>query len=347
MIPSRRWLPTLVLGLVAVMTLAGCDRARPPAAEVDGEVISNERLAADMKLFEFLFGLSRADCGQPVAGETQESACARLTLTNDIEEVLIKRYAESNGLVTNETNVTTALGQIETSVGGAGKLKAQLAASDLRRQDLVALARRLLLFNEVQAAVGKEQLTDAQIEQAYQQNIAQYTTVEVAHILVGSQKEAEKIAAEATPANFADLAQKYSTDQTSAQNGGSLGAIPETTFTSQLDPTFAQAALALTPGQISQPVQTQFGWHVIYLKDVQVQPLSAVRDQIAAAAAGQVFQTWLTDQVRSADVSVNPRYGFLDRATAQVEAVRSTSTESGFVLPSVTLTPTAPPSPTP
>jgi PPIC-type PPIASE domain len=341
--PSRLRLPALALVVAITLSLAACARPRPPAAEVDGETITNERLAVDVRLFDFLLGLSGSTCGQPVAGETQGSACARLALTSNIQEILVKHYAQANDLTVDDASVASALGQILTSVGGEGKLRAQLAKSDLRRQDLVALARRLLLFNEVQAAVGKQLMTDDRIQQLYQQNIAQFTTIDVAHILVGSEKEADKIAAEATPANFADLAKRYSTDSGSATNGGSLGAIPESTFESQLDPTFVQAALALQPGEISAPVQTQFGWHVIYLRSRDVQPLDAVHDQIVAASAGQIFQGWLQDQLRSADVVVNPRYGFLDLATGQVEHVRSTVTGGGAVLPSVALSPSPSP----
>jgi hypothetical protein len=55
-----------------------------------------------------------------------------------------------------------------------------------------------------------------------------------------------------------------------------------------------------------------------------VLPLEEVRDQIVAAASGESFTTWMQRQMRSADISVNPRYGTFDAATGQVEPVRST-----------------------
>ena len=173
-------------------------------------------------------------------------------------------------------------------------------------------------------------MTDEQVQELYDQNRAQYTTVEVAHILVQTRAEAEEVAREATPKNFADLAAERSQDTASAANGGSLGPTVEAAFTQQYDPAFAAAALELQPGQISAPVQTQFGWHVIQLLSRDVAPLEQVREQIASQAAAGAFQSWMQERLRSAEIRVNPRYGRLDRASGEVVAVRSTSTGGGF-----------------
>jgi len=320
----------LAFALLAMVLLAACDAAAPAAAEVDGATISSDQLKTDTAMFDFLTSLSGSPCGQPDDGETQDSACVRLTLTNLIQEELVKEYAAGAHLQADHQAVTNAISQIESAVGGAKALDGKLAERGLTRAELVALADRLFLFNTVQDALAKASLTDERVQALYEQNIGDYTTIEVAHILVPTQKEAEEIAAEATPKNFADLAAKRSQDPGSASNGGSLGPIVQSSFVAGYDPTFVQTALALQPGQISEPVQTQFGWHVIYLKSRAVTPLADVRDQVVAGAAGGVFQTWLLDRLSAARIRVNPRYGMLDRATGQVVTVRSTNTDSPF-----------------
>src|ERR687883_614275 len=72
-------------------------------------------------------------------------------------------------------------------------------------------------------------------------------------------KQAEAIRAQATSANFADLARKYSQDPGSAQRGGDLGVFPKGMMVKQ----FQDALAALKPGEISPVVQTQFGYHII------------------------------------------------------------------------------------
>lgn len=329
----------LVLALVSVALLAACSTSSDAAAEVDGATISNDRFAEDVKLFRFLSDLSGQPCGQPIVGESQDSACARLTLTNLIQEEVVKAYASERGIVADPTAVTNAIAQIEASLGGPAELDGRLQAQDLTRADLEALAERLFLFNTVGDAVAAEVLTDEEVQALYEENLSQYTTVEVAHILVPTEKEALEIADEATPENFADLAAERSQDPGSAPSGGSLGVIAEAAFLAQFDPTFVQTALALQPGRIAEPVQTQFGWHVIYLMSRDVQPLEAVREQLVTSASGQTFADWMQERLRTADVTVNPRYGEFDIATGQVEPVRSTNTDSPFQIPSPALTP--------
>lgn len=332
----------LVIPLALALSLASCSSDDQTAVEVNGSTVTNDQLAADVKLFGFLTALSGSSCGQPIEGETQGSACARLTLSNLIQEQLVKGYAAAHDVTIGPNDVSDAISQIEQSLGGPDQLEAALAKEDLTRRDLELLAERLLLFNSVQDALTEAEVTDERVKQLYEQNIAQYTTLEVSHILVDSQREAEEIAAEVTPETFAKVAEDRSQDPGSAPNGGSLGVIAESDFTAGYDPAFVQATFALQPGDISAPVQTQFGWHVIYLQDIQVQPLDDVRDQIVASAGPQAFATWMQDALRNADISVNPRYGVLDVTTGQVEPVRSTNTDSPFQTSSPTPPQTGP-----
>jgi hypothetical protein len=99
-------------------------------------------------------------------------------------------------------------------------------------------------------------------------------------------RKAAALRATLTPANFATVAQKESKDPGSASHGGDLGAFEH----GQMVAPFEQALLALKPGQISQPVHTQFGWHLIYrptyaeAHDDVARKLGAQTMQVAQAA---------------------------------------------------------------
>lgn len=87
----------------------------------------------------------------------------------------------------------------------------------------------------------------------------------LSHILVGSKEEAMSVLAEVGTSQFADVAQAKSGDVGSRDKGGELGwAIP-----SNFVQPFADAAITLSQGQVSAPVQTQFGWHIIKLEDTR------------------------------------------------------------------------------
>jgi hypothetical protein len=313
------------IALVACLALVSCSSAKPPAAIVEGERITDEQLAHDVSLFSFLAAVNQSQCGQPASGESAHSACARFTLSNVIQIDLAKHYASAHDIKVDDKSVTDTISRLETGLGGAAKLDAQLKASGITRTDLADLARRLLLFGAVRTAVGGRSVTDAELQQLYEQDKTQFTQLHVEHILVDTQAEAERIAERATPQNFGALAKKYSIDPSAKQNAGDLG----TVSASQLDQAFVAAALALKPGEISPPVQTQFGWHVILLVDPpQVTPFEQVRDQLMTQASGQAFDTWLRGQLLKAQITVNPKYGRFDPTTGEVAPIRSTATGS-------------------
>ena len=327
MIPLPR--PVRVLAILCLVVLFTACANDPSSAATVGETgeISIDQLHADVALFGFLTGLSDAPCGTPVGNETQDAACARFALANDIREELAKAYATEHDLKVDPADVTDALTQLEQGLGGADALKSRLSDAGVTRAQVQAFAARLLLVNAVRQAVVEERLDEAALRDAYQANLAQFTTLEVGHILVADRAEAERIAAEVTPATFAETARRESTDAQSAAQGGSLGSFSEAQFQTQFDPDFVAATLALKPGEISGPIQTQFGWHVIHLVRRDVAPFVDVRDQLAANQSGPVFDDWFTERLGTTNIEVNPRFGRFDRDTGEVLPIRSTAQE--------------------
>ena len=106
---------------------------------------------------------------------------------------------------------------------------------------------------------------------AYDETVASQPPVEevhARHILVATEDEAKAVAEEiAAGADFAETAKARSTGP-SGPRGGDLGWFAK----GAMVPEFADAAFALKPGEVSAPVQTQFGWHVIKLEDRRVKP---------------------------------------------------------------------------
>jgi len=331
-----RPLPRLSFVAIALsVVLAACGVGRPPAATVGGDRITDDQLAQDISAFRFLSAINQAPCGQAIAGETAQSACARFTLTTLIQEDLVKGYARDHHITVATSEVTKALRDLRSALGDT--LDQQLAAEDLTERDLTDIVGRILLFNDVQTAVATSRVGEAQLRQLYQEQRLQFTQIHAKHILVKTRAQAVRIEHEVTAQNFGRLAEENSIDPGSASNGGDL----TTLQASSLDPTFVQAALALHPGQISEPVHTGFGWHIIQLVSVDVQPFDQVRDQLAGPLRASAFTDWLQEQLGSRRITVNPKYGRFDPSTGNVVPIRSTA--SGSPAPSTSPTP----SPTP
>ncbi len=312
--------PLGVLALVAALVLSACSAGPPPAAVIGDDHITDDQLEEDMAVFRFLAGLNGQPCGQVTAGETEQSACARFTLSTLIREDLVKGYARVRNIAVDDAQVAETIAEVRSAIGG--DLDAQLQAQGLTEDNLTQIVRRILLFDEVEAALSATEVGDDEIRQLYEQQREQFTQIHTRHILLETEAEAVRIANRVTRKNFAQLAKRFSIDPGSAANGGDLGTVAASMFV----PEFVDGALALDPGQIGPPVQTQLGWHVIQLVSVNVVPLEEVRDQLAGTLQAKAFSDWLSDQLSEVEIIVNPKYGRFDPGTGDVLPIRSTAT---------------------
>ncbi|MBI4725003.1 MAG: peptidylprolyl isomerase [Rhodomicrobium sp.] len=140
----------------------------------------------------------------------------------------------------------------------------------------------------------REAVTEAQAKASYQEQIANIKPeeeVRVRHILLKTEQEAKDLVKQLKGgAGFVELAKK-SSDGPSAQTGGDLGYFSR----GQMVKPFEDAAFALKPGEISEPVQTEFGWHVIKLEDKRNRPIPTfeeVKDQLMASLVQNQLKTF-------------------------------------------------------
>jgi parvulin-like peptidyl-prolyl isomerase len=322
---DSRALRLIALPMIAAVLFAACSTGPAPAASVGETDITDEQLAHDTKLFTFLAALNQQQCGgPPPQGETQEAVCSRFTLGNMIQGELVDRYASQHDITVKASEVDDILANLDEQLT-AEAVDAELEKQGLTRTDLEGLANQVLLFQAVQTAVAEQELGDEQLQQIYDEQILQFTTIEALHILVDTEAEAADVyqqvtAPGATRKTFEDLAKQVSTDTASGANGGSLGQAVASTYV----PEFGEAAVALEPGQISEPVQSEFGWHVIYLVDKQVTPFEEAKTQLLSGEQGTLFNAWMQGEAESLGVEVNPAWGRFDAETMTVVAVNST-----------------------
>jgi peptidyl-prolyl cis-trans isomerase C len=192
----------------------------------------------------------------------------------------------------------------------------QLIQQELLRGQGQELSRvgKLMLENEertliaVQAAekIAAEKVTDEAIQAAYDESYAKQepgTEYNAAHILVETQEEAQAIVDELSGgADFATIAKERSKDPGSGQNGGDLGWFG----LGMMVPEFEQAVVALEPGAVSAPVQSQFGWHVIKLNETRPLPiptLEEVREEIATGLEQQAVEAVIAELQESATIT--------------------------------------------
>jgi peptidyl-prolyl cis-trans isomerase C len=176
--------------------------------------------------------------------------------------------------------------------------------------------RDLFYEKNVGAAV-----TEAEAKAAYDKQVAAQPPVEevhARHILVDKKEDAEDIEAKLKGgADFAQLAKDKSKDTGSAPNGGDLGFFAK----GQMVKEFEDAVWVLKPGDVSPPVQTQFGWHVIKLEEKRVRPappFDGLKDRIMQSLLQQKFGEVLEGLHKSAKIE------WVDETLKKSEAASAT-----------------------
>jgi len=173
---------------------------------------------------------------------------------------------------------------------------------DFKRR-LAFLRSKLLMGYELQQE-AKTALTDEALKQTYDEAVKSMSgqeEVRARHILVEGEDEAKAIIEQLKGgADFAKLAKEKSKDPGAAE-GGDLGYFTK----DQMVPEFADVAFKMYPGQLSNPVKTQFGWHVIKVEDKRTkQPpeFEKVKDQIEAYLARKAQSDFIAKLRQSAKV---------------------------------------------
>lgn len=144
-------------------------------------------------------------------------------------------------------------------------------AKDKELKDRIADLKGKILRQAYVDSLLKTEITDEKVNEKYVEltnELAGKKEYSISHIVVKTKEEAEKIAKEfkaKKPLKFADAAKKYSLDQESAEKAGDLGYILEDNMIKEI----AAVLPSLKKDEISSPIETKFGWHLVKFTDVR------------------------------------------------------------------------------
>lgn len=247
-----------------------------------------------------------------------------------IEQELFSQQADKLGVKIKEKDVDKRLDQLKDSFfkGDKGAYTKELKKQGLTEKSVKDNIRKQLLSEKLFEKVTKEvKVSDKKAKEYFKQNQAQYKQPEsrdVAHILVKGKKQADDLYKQVKggdEAVFTKLAKKNSQDPSSAQNGGRL-----TVSKGQTVPEFDKLAFELDEGEISKPVKTQFGYHIITargkVKAASQQKFEEVKEQIKSTLEQEQrskrMQDWRTDLRKDAEAKVDCKKGYVWTQTATV-----------------------------
>ncbi|MFA1715077.1 peptidylprolyl isomerase [Peribacillus frigoritolerans] len=272
----------IIAGIMAFAMISSMDKT---IASIDGKKINED------ELYDALVAGYGAD-----------------TLDLLITNKLVELEAEKAGIKIKDEEIQKEIDVMVESYGDEKALKEQLEASG---SSMDALKKDIVVYLQTKKLVEPRiTITDDEISTYFEDNkdtFAQAEQVEASHILVEDEKTAEKVAKElAAGGDFAKLAAEYSTDTETADNGGSLGYFGKGDMVEE----FEDVAFDLDINKISDPVKTEYGYHIIKVtgkKEAKKANLEdskeVIKETLLSERLQEEYPVWLAEVKKDHDIT--------------------------------------------
>jgi parvulin-like peptidyl-prolyl isomerase len=293
----QRLIAPLAVALAVVGTiLTGCGGETPVvntpsatvsaggelAALVNGEPISMEYYQRQVAQVEAFFEEEGLD---PESAEGQErlAQVRRQVLEQMVDQELIRQAAAEMGIAISDQELEVKIQEIVQQSGGQDEFESALQDTGTSYDDFKQMLLDQLLsdavFNAVTGSISR---------------VA--TQVHARHILLPTREQAEEVLTRLQGGeDFAFLAREYSEDVSSRERGGDMGFFPEGVMPPELE----EVAFSLDPGQISEIVESQFGFHIVQVLEKEEREISA---ETFEDLRQQAFMQWLQERREGASI---------------------------------------------
>jgi foldase protein PrsA len=313
----RRNSSLLLLALIAALALAACGGGGTSSADVpDGAVAVVGDKTVTKEEFDKLIEQQKKSAEAqkqdfPEPGTAEYEVLKATVVKGLVEQKEWELEGEAMGVEVTDQEIETELDKLKQQYfqGDEQKYSAELAKQGLTDEDVRNELRTRVLTNKIFEAVTKKvTVSDADIKAYYEKNPTQYqqpASREVRHILVKTEALAQKLHDQIQGgADFAKLAQKYTQDQASKADGGKF-----TAFKGRTVEPFDEFVFSAKAGELSDPIKTEFGWHIIEVlsavKPASTTPLDQVKDSIKTT----VLQTKQNAAMKAWIAALPAKYG--------------------------------------
>ncbi|MDW7617163.1 peptidylprolyl isomerase [Peribacillus simplex] len=276
---------TLIIAGIMAFAMISSTEKNKTMASIDGEKISKD------ELYDALVAEYGAD-----------------TLDLLITNKLVELEAEKEGIKIKDEEIQKEIDTMAESYGDEKSLKEQLEASG---SSMEALKNDIVVYLQMKKLIEPRiTVTDDEISTYFEDNkdtFAQAEQVEASHILVEDEKTAKKVEKEiAEGGDFAKLAAEYSTDTETADNGGSLGYFGKGDMVDE----FEDVAFDLDIGKVSDPVKSDYGYHIIKVtgkKEAKKANLEDSKEEIKETLLSERLQeeypAWLAEVKKDHEIT--------------------------------------------
>ncbi len=312
----RRNIALLLLALIAVLAVSACGGGSDAREVPEGAIAVVGDKTVTKEQYDQLIEQQKASAEAqkqdfPEPGTAEYEALKATVVKGLVEQKEWELEGESMGIKVTDEEVETELDKLKQQYfqGDEEKYNAELAKQNLTDEDVRNELRTRILTNKIYEAVTKKvTVSDADIKAYYDENPTQYeqpASREVRHILVKTEALAQKLHDQIqSGANFASLAKKYTQDEGSKADGGKF-----TAFKGRAVEPFDEFVFSAKTGELSDPIKTEFGWHIIEalsaIKPATMTPLDQVKDSIKTT----VLQTKQNAAMKAWIAALPTKYG--------------------------------------
>ena len=228
---------------------------------------------------------------------------------NDLEEIIMRYPEDKRGYLNNEQGKKQLLEQIIAfELFNKFGLESNIDKTEEYKKEIEKVEKDILTQMTINKVLSDIVITDEDMKKYYEQNKAQFKkpeTISAKHILVSDMEEAKSIKKELdnNSISFEEAAKKYSSCP-SKEQGGDLGEFGR----GMMVPEFEKAAFELEIGEISEPVKTQFGYHIILVEsknEAKEEEFDKVKDMIFNQMTQQAQQKKYIDMI----MQLESKYG--------------------------------------
>jgi len=207
-----------------------------------------------------------------------------------------------------EAQIDERVDQLVAEFSPGAELNDYLDSINASEEGVRRYARQLILQDLVldELAADLAPITDDDVAKELADFPMEWTQVCASHILVATPQEAADVQARLDAGeDFAALASELSLDTASGVNGGDLGCAAPSGFTGP----FAEATVNAEIGVVTDPVETEFGYHLILVTDRTTADSEQVRQYLEETQASAAVDEWFLSMIEAADVTVDASIG--------------------------------------